>query len=68
MRGGQAASFALKKIKRAAIRKGMVMVHPSAQPVAYWEFDAEILILHHPSTITTKYVDHGPPPSIHIPS
>jgi GTPase len=55
VRGGQAASFALKKIKRAAIRKGMVLIHASANPVAYWEFDAEILILHHPSTIATKY-------------
>eukprot|EP00038_Savillea_parva_P007844 m.172882 g.172882 ORF g.172882 m.172882 type:complete len:590 (-) comp13601_c0_seq1:83-1852(-) len=55
VRGGQAASFALKKIKRAAIRKGMVLVHPSLKPQAYWEFDAEVVILHHPTTITTKY-------------
>ena len=55
VRGGQAASFALKKIKRAAIRKGMVLVHPSLKPVAHWEFDAEVVILHHPTTITTKY-------------
>mmetsp|Transcript_25979 Transcript_25979/g.68168 ORF Transcript_25979/g.68168 Transcript_25979/m.68168 type:complete len:592 (-) Transcript_25979:78-1853(-) len=55
VRGGQAASFALKKVKRAAIRKGMVLVHPAVKPVAHWEFDAEVVILHHPTTITTKY-------------
>jgi GTPase len=54
VRGGQAASFALKKVKRAAIRKGMVLVHPSVKPQAFWEFDAEVVILHHPTTITTK--------------
>eukprot|EP00035_Acanthoeca_spectabilis_P022042 m.441661 g.441661 ORF g.441661 m.441661 type:complete len:575 (-) comp18690_c0_seq1:1374-3098(-) len=55
VQGGQAASFALKKVKRAAIRKGMVLVHPSVKPVASWEFDAEVVILHHPTTITAKY-------------
>lgn len=55
VRGGQAASFALKKVKRAAIRKGMVLVSPALKPVAYWEFDADLVILHHPTTITTKY-------------
>eukprot|EP00040_Diaphanoeca_grandis_P004842 m.30335 g.30335 ORF g.30335 m.30335 type:complete len:607 (+) comp16265_c0_seq1:235-2055(+) len=53
--GGQTASFALKKIKRSAIRKGMVLIDPAVPPRATWEFDAEILILHHPSTITCKY-------------
>lgn len=55
VRGGQTASFALKKIKRSSIRKGMVMVSPKLQPQATWEFEAEILVLHHPTTISPRY-------------
>ncbi|XP_012934958.1 GTP-binding protein 1 [Aplysia californica] len=55
VRGGQTASFALKKIKRASIRKGMVMVSPRLEPKACWEFEGEILVLHHPTTISVKY-------------
>ncbi|KAL1132337.1 hypothetical protein AAG570_010293 [Ranatra chinensis] len=51
----QTASFALKKIKRSQIRKGMVMVSPSLNPVACWEFKGEILVLHHPTTISSRY-------------
>ncbi|XP_024083663.1 GTP-binding protein 1 [Cimex lectularius] len=51
----QTASFALKKIKRSQIRKGMVMVSPALNPTACWEFDAEILVLHHPTTISSRY-------------
>ncbi|TDH15685.1 hypothetical protein EPR50_G00011850 [Perca flavescens] len=55
VRGGQTASFALKKIKRSYIRKGMVMVSPKLMPQATWEFEAEILVLHHPTTISPRY-------------
>lgn len=55
VRGGQTASFALKKIKRAQIRKGMVMVAPEIDPKACWEFEGEILVLHHPTTISSRY-------------
>ncbi|XP_052862064.1 GTP-binding protein 1 [Anopheles cruzii] len=55
VRSGQTASFALKKIKRSQIRKGMVMVSPALNPQACWEFDCEILVLHHPTTISSKY-------------
>ncbi|XP_077397203.1 GTP-binding protein 1 isoform X2 [Festucalex cinctus] len=55
VRGGQTASFALKKIKRSTIRKGMVMVSPRLNPQATWEFEAEILVLHHPTTISPRY-------------
>ncbi|XP_041474619.1 GTP-binding protein 1-like [Lytechinus variegatus] len=56
VRGGQTASFALKKqIKRSQVRKGMVMVSPEINPVACWEFEGEILVLHHPTTISTRY-------------
>lgn len=55
VRGGQTASFALKKIKRSSIRKGMVMVSPRLEPKACWEFEGEILVLHHPTTISVRY-------------
>ena len=37
VKSGQTASFALKRIKRSQIRKGMVMVCPKLNPVACWE-------------------------------
>jgi hypothetical protein len=55
VRGGQTASFSLKKIKRSQIRKGMVLVAQSLHPVACWEFEGEILVLHHPTTISSRY-------------
>ena len=55
LRSGQTGTFALKKIKRKDIRKGMVMVHAQLKPRAVMEFEAEIVVLHHPSTITLKY-------------
>lgn len=55
VRAGQTASFALKKIKRSDIRKGMVMISRELDAIATWEFDADILVLHHPTTISTKY-------------
>lgn len=55
VRGGQTASFSLKKIKRSSIRKGMVMVASVLEPKACWEFEGEILVLHHPTTISIKY-------------
>ena len=55
VRSGQTASFALKKIKRSQIRKGMVMVSPRLNPQACWEFEGDIMVLHHPTTIQTRY-------------
>ncbi|KAI8800164.1 P-loop containing nucleoside triphosphate hydrolase protein [Cladochytrium replicatum] len=52
---GHSASFALKKIKRASIRKGMVMLSNKADARAVREFEAEILVLYHSTTIGTKY-------------
>lgn len=59
VRGGQTASFALKKTKRSQIRKGMVMVSPALNPQACWEFEGEILVLHHPTTISFGYEAMG---------
>ncbi|KAI9860789.1 MAG: hypothetical protein M1813_005712 [Trichoglossum hirsutum] len=53
---GQSASFALKKVRRKDVRKGMVVLPKLEQsPKVYREFVAEVLILSHATTIKTKY-------------
>ena len=37
----------------------MVMVDKHVKPQACWEFEAEVLVLHHPTTISTKYQAMG---------
>lgn len=37
----------------------MVMVSPRLNPQATWEFEAEILVLHHPTTISPRYQAMG---------
>lgn len=46
-------------MRRNQIRKGMVMLATSETPVACWEFEGDILVLHHPTTISTKYQAMG---------
>ncbi len=58
VRSGLSASFALKRIKRAQIRRGMVLVqgapdHP--HPECTWEFEAQVVILYHSTTIMPGY-------------
>lgn len=55
VRSGQTASFALKKVRRDEVRKGMVLLASPTTPPAYWEFTGEILILHHATTISVRY-------------
>ncbi len=52
---GQAGSLALKKIKRSAVRKGMVLLDANIRPGAAWEFEAEVLVLYHGTTIREGY-------------
>lgn len=54
---GQSASFALKRIRRKEVRKGMVVLpkHETITPKVYREFVAEVLILSHATTIRPKY-------------
>mmetsp|Transcript_39040 Transcript_39040/g.103192 ORF Transcript_39040/g.103192 Transcript_39040/m.103192 type:complete len:193 (-) Transcript_39040:154-732(-) len=52
---GQSATLALKKLKRNQIRKGMVIAKLSMQPKACMRFVAEVVILHHPTTIGLNY-------------
>jgi len=47
------------QVKRSTIRKGMVMVSPRLDPKACWEFESEILVLHHPTTISVRYQAMG---------
>lgn len=42
------------KMKRSDTRKGMFLLAPSLNPKAYWEFEGEILVLHHPTTISPR--------------
>lgn len=34
---------------------GMVMVSPKLNPQSCWEFEGDIMVLHHPTTIATRY-------------
>lgn len=66
---GQYGSIALKKVKRSILRKGMVLLgkdHPSLtspdtpnRPICTgrtcYEFDAEVLVLYHSTTMTLNY-------------
>jgi len=52
---GQTAALALKRIKRNQVRKGMVLADERLDPKAVWEFDAEIAILTHSTTLTLHY-------------
>lgn len=53
---GQSGSFALKKVRRKEVRKGMVVLRKMDQPPkVYREFVAEVLILSHATTIKRKY-------------
>lgn len=46
-------------MKRSDTRKGMFLLAPSLNPQAYWEFEGEILVLHHPTTISPRYQAMG---------
>lgn len=53
---GQSASFALKRVRRKEVRKGMVVLpRLDSPPKVYREFVAEVLILSHATTIRPKY-------------
>eukprot|EP00123_Amoebidium_parasiticum_P015106 comp22790_c0_seq1/m.35694 comp22790_c0_seq1/g.35694 ORF comp22790_c0_seq1/g.35694 comp22790_c0_seq1/m.35694 type:complete len:655 (-) comp22790_c0_seq1:203-2167(-) len=55
LRAGQSACFALKKIKRNQIRKGMVLLGKDVEPRPCIEYDVDLLVLHHPTLITLNY-------------
>lgn len=58
---GEFACFSIKpakandKLSRDEFRKGMVLLDPVIQPNPIYEFDAEVIILHHSTTIKEGY-------------
>lgn len=57
---GNSACFHVKakdkeSLKSTDIRKGMVILDKDSNPKAAMEFEAEVVILHHATTIKTKY-------------
>lgn len=42
-------------LKKSSFRKGMVLVDAALQPRTVWEFKAEVIILHHATTIRERY-------------
>eukprot|EP00760_Papus_ankaliazontas_P012313 PhM_4_TR15249/c0_g1_i1/m.59364 len=57
VQAGCDATLALKKEKKSNIRKGMVVVGGDLAATArsYWEFECDILILYHSTTISSHY-------------
>lgn len=60
-RSGTGCAVALKAVnrrdplKRSDIRRGMVLVDANSNPRAVWRFQAEVIVLHHPTTIKAHY-------------
>lgn len=54
-KAGQSASVSLRKVDRSDVRKGMVLISPQIHPVASMEFEAEVVVLYHSTTITLGY-------------
>ncbi|GJE92240.1 P-loop containing nucleoside triphosphate hydrolase protein [Phanerochaete sordida] len=54
---GQCVSLALKRVRRAAIRKGMVIAHKTDAPPprAVRQFEGQVLILYHNTTLQKNY-------------
>jgi GTPase len=67
---GQSAGFAIRakggKPKVAGsgsgwAKKGMTLVDAGVAPAAFWEFTAEVLVLHHATTLCAGYT-----PTVHV--
>jgi len=52
---GKSVGVGLKKIRRSEIRRGMVLVDPAVKPVASREFIADVVVLHHSTSIKKNY-------------
>ncbi len=59
---GQAVCFGIKvvdkkamQLKRTAFRKGMILVDKAANPQSVYDFEAEVIILHHATLIKPNY-------------
>ena len=47
--------FNMFQFKPNHLFQGMMMVSPAVNPRCCWEFEGEILVLHHPTTISARY-------------
>lgn len=52
---GVTAALALRKVERRQLRKGMVLVAAQAHPAACYEFDADVVVLYHSTTLCVGY-------------
>ena len=58
---GQAVCFHIKpvdkklQLKRTFFRKGMILLDKNASPLSIFDFEAEVVILHHATTIKQNY-------------
>lgn len=58
---GSFCTFAIKalnkkeELSKADFRKGMCLLDPSIEPFPVWEFEAEVFVLHHSTTIKHGY-------------
>jgi elongation factor 1-alpha len=58
---GRIVGIALKGIAEADLERGMVLLPPNAEPTAVREFEAEVMVLNHPTRI-----DDGYEPVVHL--
>jgi len=54
-RAGHSVTLAVKKVKRNQIRKGMIVCEESLNAKSCMRFTAEVMVLHHPTTIGPNY-------------
>ncbi|VDN23980.1 unnamed protein product, partial [Gongylonema pulchrum] len=55
IRSGQTASISIRKLSKKEVRKGMVLLSPQFPAISSIGFTADILVLHHPTTIAKNY-------------
>lgn len=55
VQAGQSAGFALRKVRRDAVRPGMVLIEARAKPLAHHEFEVDMYVLYHSTTIMRGY-------------
>lgn len=55
VRSQEMATLALKKVDRKDVRRGMVLLSKELHPRAAWQFEAQLVVLHHPTTIHRGY-------------
>jgi len=52
---GHSAGFALRKVRRDSVRTGMVLIDARANPTAHLEFEVDMYVLYHSTTIMRGY-------------